>query len=417
MIFIALCFKGRYHDGHVKCDADGNNCYGFLLAVYAHDYGGVKAQYFRRFQRDRPEPVTIISNTDTEGATFLEHAHSQLRYFHLYENVNASYTGYEGEQAFNNAGPPEFGVLATWNPSTLGAGGGWHGWTDLSNVDKAIAPLNMYNIHVINEAFSYVQGWAEGSLQVADKTLGEFFGVSPPWDFTVEPLVQFVAQTSSEECVAEEDTGTVAGGGGDAAEGGGGDHLCFTSDALVAMADGSLSLISDIREGQYVQTGGLNGQVGRVTDVLRHDVYGKVNMAVVSTASGAELVGTLSHPIFMEGAWMEIQEAMSGGYLKDARVESRYVDVLYNLEVDGDALHGPSQHSYIVHGLTASGLGDDVLLNQLFQRQKLWQTQLIDKCDLLQHVMKHSTALRSELDFAGSAERVLNEVLRLSVSF
>ena len=381
--------------------------------MYAHDYGGGKAQYFRRFQRDRPEPVTIISNTDTEGATFLEHAHDQLRYFHVYENVNASYTGFQGEQAFNNAALPEFGVLATWNPSTLGAGGGWHGWTDLSNVDKAIAPLNKYNIHVINEAFSYVQGWAEGSLQVADKTLEEFFEVTPPWDFTVERLVQVVAQTSSEECVVEEETDTVGGGGGDEAGGGGGDILCFTSDSLVTMADGNLSAISDIQEGQLVQTG-LNGQVGRVTDVLRHDVYGKVDMAVVSTASGTELVGTLSHPILVEGVWMEIQEAMSSGFLRDARIENLYVDVLYNLEVDGDSPYGPSQHSYVVHGVTASGLGDDVLLNQLFQRQKMWQTQPVDECDL--HVVKGSTALHSALDFTGDAELVLNDVMHLSVS-
>ena len=32
--------KGRYHDGDVKCDADGQNCHGFLLATYAHDFAG-----------------------------------------------------------------------------------------------------------------------------------------------------------------------------------------------------------------------------------------------------------------------------------------------------------------------------------------------------------------------------------------
>ena len=115
--------------------------------------------------------MTIISNTDKEGAIFLEHAHSQLRYFHLYENVDASYTGFQGEQDFNSAILPEFAVLATWNPSTLGAGGGWHGWTDLSSVDKVIAPLNSYGIHVVNEAFSFVQGWDEGSLQMASQVL------------------------------------------------------------------------------------------------------------------------------------------------------------------------------------------------------------------------------------------------------
>jgi len=41
-----MLLEGRYHDGHIKCDS-GTNCYGFLLAVYAHDFSGNKAQYFR----------------------------------------------------------------------------------------------------------------------------------------------------------------------------------------------------------------------------------------------------------------------------------------------------------------------------------------------------------------------------------
>lgn len=102
-----------YHDGHVKCSDEG--CYGFLLADYVHDFAGDQSQFFRRYQRDRPEPVTIISNTDAEGAALLNHAHARLAEFHLYENQNASYTGFEAETAFRNADPPEFAVMATWN--------------------------------------------------------------------------------------------------------------------------------------------------------------------------------------------------------------------------------------------------------------------------------------------------------------
>ena len=88
---------------------------GFLLAVYANDLSGNKAQYFRRYQRDRPEPVTIMSNSDLEGAQFLRHAHDRSEQFHLYENVGANYTGSEALQAFMGVQPPEFGVLSTWN--------------------------------------------------------------------------------------------------------------------------------------------------------------------------------------------------------------------------------------------------------------------------------------------------------------
>lgn len=104
------------------------------------------------------------------------------------------------------------------------SGGGWHHWTDLTKVEKAIAPLNDYNIHVINEAFSKLQGWAEGSLLLADKVLEDYFSVQRPWDFDTPPdIVQRLAQTSSEECpVGEDGGGGGSGGGGDGGGGGGG---------------------------------------------------------------------------------------------------------------------------------------------------------------------------------------------------
>jgi len=75
----------------------------------------MKAQYFRRFQRARPEPVTIISNTDNDGsnipfstAIFSYRVSIYMRMSMgatldfkesmsasaIYENFNASYTGF-----------------------------------------------------------------------------------------------------------------------------------------------------------------------------------------------------------------------------------------------------------------------------------------------------------------------------------
>jgi len=243
-----MLLQGRYHDGHTECD--GNGCHGFLLAVYTHDFGGNKAQFFRRYQRDRPEPVTIISNTDTEGASFLKHAHDRLKQYHLYDVVNASYTGFQAQQVFNTADEPSFAVLATWNIGTFGAGGGWHHWTDLDQVEKATKPLNDYNIHVVNEAFSKLQGWAEGTLLLADEVLEDYFSVTRPWDFDAPDFVQRVAQTSSQECTEETGggsggTGGGSGGGGGGSGGGGGgggdgDIHCFTRDTMVEMIDGSV---------------------------------------------------------------------------------------------------------------------------------------------------------------------------------
>ena len=206
-----MLLEGRYHDGHTECDTDGN-CHGFLLAVYEHDFGGNKAQFFRRYQRDRPEPVTIISNTDIEGASFLKHAHDRLKKYHLYHAVNATFTGFEAQQVFDETKEPTFAVLATWNIGTFGAGGGWHHWTDLNQVNNAIKPLNDYNIHVVNEAYSKLQGWAEGTLLSADEILEDYFSVPRPWNFDAPDNVQQLAQTSSQDCTEENGGGSDVGG-------------------------------------------------------------------------------------------------------------------------------------------------------------------------------------------------------------
>lgn len=166
-----------FPDGHFVCDDDNDveTCHGFLLAVYVNDLSGNKAQFFRRYQRDRPEPVTILSESDLESAQFLRHAHERLVDYHLYDNTNGNYTGAEVTAAFRGVEPPPMGVLSTWNVAVPWAGGAWHSWTDLDNVDKAISPLVDHNIFVVNEAYSLLHGWAEGSVKNADGTHSKCF--------------------------------------------------------------------------------------------------------------------------------------------------------------------------------------------------------------------------------------------------
>ncbi len=388
-----MLLQGRYHDGHVKCttDDDGDEkCYGFLLAVYAHDFSGTKAQYFRRFQRDRPEPVTILSNTNPEDEEFLKHAHERVVDYHVYgenaaEILNATIysSQFQFRKVMESLEPPTFAVLANWNTAAFGAGGGWHHWTDLSLADKAMKPMNSLNLHVINEAFSKVQGWAEGSLLLADEILEEFYGVGRPWDFEVPDGIFYLAQTSSEECVAEEDSGSSSGGGGNGGAGGGELDLCFAAGSLVELDDGSLIPIEDVQAGVSVATG-VDGKVGLVTEKLVHPVEDEdylSDVVIISTEHG-DLVGTPDHPVLLlapnkrgEGAalqWIELGDALNENLLENARRESRVVDVFYNLEIDGHK-PGESAHSYVVNGMVASGLGDSPILNEMFPRQTVFK--------------------------------------------
>ena len=400
-----MLLQGRYHDGHVKCKVDDDSgdekCYGFLLAVYAHDFSGTKAQYFRRFQRDRPEPVTILSSTNPEEEDFLRHAHDRIVNYHVYgdngEALNkTSYSPYQFRKAMEETVPPTFAVLANWNTAAFGAGGGWHHWTDMSVSEKAMKPMNSLGIHVINEAFSKVQGWAEGSLLLADEILEEYYDVSRPWDFEVPDGVFYLAQTSSEACGSYDSSpsgGSSSGGGGGGAttSGEGGEvglDLCFAAGAMVRLGDGSLRPIENVQAGDYVDTG-VDGKVGLVTEKLVHPVEtkdGLSDVVVIETQQG-QLVGTPDHPVLfhlpksdgevstVQSTWMELSEALDRNLLKNARRESRAVDVFYNLEIDGNR-PGESAHSYVVNGMVASGLGDNPLLNELFPRQTVWRKKL-----------------------------------------
>jgi heme-degrading monooxygenase HmoA len=359
-------------DGHVNCDDenDVNTCHGFLLAVYVSDLSGNRAQFFRRYQRERAEPVTIISNQDLEGSEFLKHAHARLQDYHLFQNPGGNYTGFEASQVFQATNPPEFAVLSTWNTAVPWAGGAWHAWTETDNIDLALEPFVENNIFVVNEAFSLLHGWAEGSIKVADRILEKYFDVPRPWSFPVDDLVQIVRQTSSAECTAVGGDGTT-GGGATGGDGGGGDTgatdddpFCFTADALVIMADGTSKRIEHVSEGDYVMTGTGHGE-GLVTHKLVHPVGDIVPVVIIETDAG-DLIGSPSHPVLVDGKWVEL------GTLHNVDVTSQYVDAFYNLEVDGHVTH-ESTHSYTVHGFTASGLGDSEILNRLYPRQESWK--------------------------------------------
>jgi hypothetical protein len=210
---------------------------------------------------------------------------------------------------------------------------------------------------------------------LADEVLEMHFNCPRPWSFDAPDYVQFIRQTQGSTCVEEEESSGGGGGGGGAADDGTVD-LCFTKDALVTMADGTLVSINEIKKGDLVATG-FSGQVGHVTKVLVHQVNVSRESKVVSVSTPhGDLVGTPSHPIHVDGQWMEMQEAVEAGAFETigvkAKLEKQEVEAFYNLEIDGDK-PGDNTHSYVVNGIVASGLGDNEVLNTMFARQNAWK--------------------------------------------
>jgi len=133
---------------------------------------------------------------------------------------------------------------------------------------------------------------------------------------------------------------------------------CFDGECLVEMFDGSQKKIKDIKKGDVVKSYYKNEYVsGIVTDSLIHPINGLVDMI-----KKGKMISDTKHPLFIDGEWKAAEK------LNDATHYTKFYDVLYNLEIDGDKIY-ESEHNYIIDGIICSGLGDNPILNTEFQRQ------------------------------------------------
>lgn len=167
---------GRYHDGPVVCpegqqSTAADRCDGCLLVHYTsfQDFDESGA-YYRQFQADREEPVTIITNETVEGAIFLSDVHDST----MSVNGHTSLAG--------TIDPPPQAVLATWNMASPGFGSGMHSWNDNTKQPAASKALEQFGIYLTNEAWyqnTNTGRWAEYALSLAEDFLTHVdFGLS-----------------------------------------------------------------------------------------------------------------------------------------------------------------------------------------------------------------------------------------------
>jgi hypothetical protein len=422
--------QGRYHDGEIRCTRQanapanlspgiGSSCYGFLQTQYFWDFSGKSQNYFGRFQNNRSSVVTHLSTT-ADGMNAIMDVHNEVMRYH---NLTAAH----------NIPLPREGVLVTYNLATPWANSAWHYWTDASKASDLQAFLETDNIHLVNEAYSPAPSWAEGAIVLADQLMNDLYGLNPPhspvtyrarnyiselWNDapatdpngTVAPIclntcmrngASFAAVFARDGSCSDgalastcagtgcldstltaicdygtdcQDCGPRPGSGG-VAEGAAEDPACFMADAKLLLADGSRIPLAKAQVGMRVASA--LGQ-GTITAVLRHPVNATVKRFRLPTAHG-DLVGTLSHPVFVNASWLEAEEAAALGLLPGLTTELAHVDEYYNLEIDGDQPE-IGAHAYELNGHVVSGLGDNEVLNQRFARQKVFRN------------LKHATA-------------------------
>lgn len=175
----------RYHDGDVSCDdrQTFRNCRGALLVSYsAGDPSGACSAIHAHVHNELG--YTPLTNTDNVrkyipgNMTGVEKLYfddllKQLRRFH---RTSLKQMGFDANEAI----PPPVGcVLGDWSDVgihfQMGPGTG-----DLNVYKLYTQPVKDLNISLVNEAWGYDQGWAEGSLHSAERALFHQYGLPRP---------------------------------------------------------------------------------------------------------------------------------------------------------------------------------------------------------------------------------------------
>ena len=135
---------------------------------------------------------------------------------------------------------------------------------------------------------------------------------------------------------------------------------CFKANTPIEMFNGTKKNIEDVKKGDIIKSY-KNGKhtSGIVTKHLVHPINNIIPVAVLGN-----IIGSIDHPIFINNKWYEISKSPT-----NKKITHMFIDNWYNLEVDGHTIHD-SEHNYITDGYIMSGLGDNEVLNNTFQRQK-----------------------------------------------
>lgn len=134
---------------------------------------------------------------------------------------------------------------------------------------------------------------------------------------------------------------------------------CFKSTDLVEMFNGEMKVIKNVEVGDGVKSIRNNKVVkGIVTKKLVHPINNVVEVIKINGITAEP-----NHPTYFKGKWVPIKELGS--------ITTEFIDNWYNLEIDGNTNN--SEPNYIIGNLIVSGVGDNIKLNKLYNRQGIFK--------------------------------------------
>lgn len=186
-------FKGRYHDGDVQCKDPGTfkNCRGSLLVSYASssvtgaDPGSPLRAYnpkaYWPFGKNDALRKLIPGQMSSHQQMHFEEIHSQLRRVH---KKTFELVGMDSETAIPMS---EGCVYADWREVGFHINFGAVLNESVMTNEMFTKPIQDLNLSLVNEYWSEINGWAEGSLLSAERALFHVHGLPKP-DWMDEPF-------------------------------------------------------------------------------------------------------------------------------------------------------------------------------------------------------------------------------------
>lgn len=175
----------RYHDGPVQCEdpADVSTCRGGLLVSYAFgDETGAKSGMWAASHADAP--YSPISGKDAVTVLVKDRLtpRHKLLWSALVKGIRSVHAPLLAARQATSVviDEPDVCIMASWFDVTLHISRPVPTLGTASSAELYAAPANGIPIHLVNEAWGDAHGWAEGSLQSAERALHAHMNLSPP---------------------------------------------------------------------------------------------------------------------------------------------------------------------------------------------------------------------------------------------
>lgn len=175
----------RYHDGPVQCTdpADKSTCRGGMLVSYAFGDGtGVKSGMWAASHADAPYSPLSGKDALTTLVKGRLTPRQKLLWTALVDGIRSVHAPVVAARKLTSAVIPEpdVCVMASWFDVSLHISRPLPTLGNELSAELFAAPAKGLRIHLVNEAWGDAHGWAEGSLQSAERALHAHMNVPPP---------------------------------------------------------------------------------------------------------------------------------------------------------------------------------------------------------------------------------------------